>query len=128
MDPAEWGTKRAAYEGATGTAVLSLTFAHTVVEPNFSRQGIAVLADSLALDGGTIVSAASGAAAALGHCRPRRTTRRHKVDWRPALSVADARAREGVDEAVVFEASLDRAFTSAGAPGDGGLRDRRRHG
>ena len=41
------------------------------------------------------------------------TTRRHKVDWRPALSVADARAREGVDEAVVFEVSLDRAFTTA---------------
>ncbi len=37
----------------------------------------------------------------------------HKVDWRPALSVADARGREGVDEAVVFEVSLDRAFTTA---------------
>ena len=35
------------------------------------------------------------------------------MDWRPALSVADARGREGVDEAVVFEVSLDRAFTGA---------------
>ena len=112
MDPADWGTKRAAYEGATGTAVLSLTFAHTVVEPNFSPRGIAVLADSLVLDGGTIVSAATGAAAALGHAGLAHDAR-HKVDWRPALSVADARAREGVDEAVRFEVSLDRAFTGA---------------
>ena len=113
MDPAEWGRKEASYEGAAGTAVLSLTFAHTVVEPNFSPRGIAVLADSLALNGGTIVSAASGAAAALGHSGIGHDPA-HKVDWRPALSVADARAREGVDEAVVFEVSLDRAFTSAG--------------
>ena len=112
MDPAEWGTKRAAYEGATGTAVLSLTFAHTVVEPNFSPRGIAVLADSLVLEGGTIVSAATGAAAALGHAGLAHDAR-HKVDWRPAVSVADARAREGVDEAVRFEISLDRAFTGA---------------
>ena len=39
MDPAEWGEKRAAYEGATDTAVLALTFAHTVVEPNYSTAG-----------------------------------------------------------------------------------------
>ena len=112
MDPAEWGTKSAAYEGATGTAVLSLTFAHEVVEPNLSRPGIAVLANTLTLNGGTIRSAASGAAAALGHAGLGHDVA-HKVDWRPALSVADARAREGVDEAVAFEVSLDRAFTSA---------------
>ena len=111
MDPAEWGEKRAAYEGASGTAALALTFAWTVVEPNWSPRGIAVLADSLALDGGTIVSAATGEAAALGHAG-RDHDAGHKVDWRPALSVADARAREGVDEAVVFEVSLDRAFTT----------------
>ena len=107
MDPAEWGEKRAAYEGATDAAVLSLTFAHTVVEPNYSTQGIAVLADSLVLDGGTIRSAASGADAALGHAGLAHDAR-HKVDWRPAVSVADARAREGTDEAVVFEVSLSR--------------------
>ena len=113
MDPAEWGRKEASYEGARDAAVLALTFAWTVVEPNFSRQGIAVLADSLVLGGGTIVSAATGEAAALGHAG-RDHDPAHKVDWRPALSVADARGREGVDEAVVFEVSLDRAFTSAG--------------
>ena len=113
MDPADWGTKRAAYEGATGTAALALSFAWTVVEPNLSPRGIAVLADSLALDGGTIRSAATGAAAALGHSGIGHDAA-HKVDWRPTLSVADARAREGVDEAVVFEVSLDRVFTGTG--------------
>ena len=112
MDPAAWGEKRAAYEGAAGTAALALTFAWTVVEPNWSPQGIAVLADSLVLGGGTIVSAATGEAAALGHSGLGHDPA-HKVDWRPALSVADARGREGVDEAVVFEVSLDRAFTTA---------------
>ena len=112
MDPAEWGEKRAAYEGARDTAVLALTFAHTVVEPNLSTKGIAVLANSLVLDDGTIRSAATGADATLGHAGLPHDPR-HKVDWRPALSVADARAREGTDEAVVFEVSLDRAFTGA---------------
>ena len=112
MDPAQWGEKRAAFEGARDTAALALTFAWTVVEPNWSPRGIAVLANSLVLGGGTIVSAATGEAAALGHAG-RDHDPAHKVDWRPALSVADARAREGVDEAVVFEVSLGRAFTTA---------------
>ena len=109
MDPAEWGRKRAVYERGSGTD--ALVFVHEVVEPNLSRQGIAVLADTLALHGGaTIRSAATQTDAALGHAG-RDHDPAHKVDWRPALSVADARAREGVDEAVVFEVSLDRAFT-----------------
>ena len=111
MDPAAWGEKRAAYESGSGTT--SLTFAHTVVEPNHSTQGIAVLADSLALAGGTIRSAATGADAALGHSGLGHDAN-HKVDWRPALSVADARADEGANAAVAFEVSLDRAFTTAG--------------
>ncbi len=65
MDPAHWGEKWARYESGTGTA--ALVFAYTVVEPNESTQGIAVLADSLARAGGTIRSAASGANAALSH-------------------------------------------------------------
>ena len=109
MDPAHWGTKRAAYAGGSGTA--SLTFAHTVVEPNFSTQGIAVLANTLALNGGTIRSAATNANAALAHTG-RGHNPRHKVDWRPAVSVADARATEGPGASVVFQVSLDRAFTN----------------
>ncbi len=109
MDPAEWGEKQAAYASGSGTS--SLIFAHTVVEPNLSRQGIAVLADTLTLSGGTIRTA-GGTDAALGHTGLGHASG-HKVDWRPALSVADARAREGADEAVEFEVSLSRAFTGA---------------
>ena len=109
MDPAEWGTKQAAYASGGGTS--SLIFAHTVVEPNYSTRGIAVLADTLTLSGGTIRTA-GGTDAALGHTGLDHASG-HKVDWRPAVSVADARAREGVDEAVVFEVSLGRAFTGA---------------
>ncbi len=112
MDPAEWGTKRAAYEGATGTAALALTFAWTVVEPNFSTQGIAVLANSLALNGGTIRSAAANANAALAHTGLGHDSG-HKVDWRPSVSVADARANEAAGATVAFQVSLSRAFTNA---------------
>ena len=65
MDPAAWGQKWAAYESGSGTS--GLTFAHTVVEPNYSTQGIAVLADTLELDGGTITSTASQTNASLSH-------------------------------------------------------------
>ena len=52
MDPAHWGQKWASYESGSGTT--ALTFAHVVVEPNTSTQGIAVLANTLELNGGTI--------------------------------------------------------------------------
>ena len=123
MDPAHWGTKQAAYASGGGTS--SLDFVHTVVEPNYSTQGIAVLANSLALNGGTIRSA-GGTNAALAHTGLGHASG-HKVDWRPSISVADARADEGAGAVVAFEVSLSRAFTTAGT-GDGGLRHGRRHG
>ena len=107
MDPAHWGTKQAAYASGGGTS--SLDFVHTVVEPNYSTQGIAVLANSLALNGGAIRSA-DGTNAALGHTG-RGHHSGHKVDWRPSISVADARANEGAGAKVAFEVSLSRAFT-----------------
>ena len=79
MDPADWGEKWAGYESGGGTA--SLTFAHTVVEPNYSTQGIAVLENSLELNGGTIQSASSDTGAALAH-DGRDHDPEHKVDWR----------------------------------------------
>ncbi len=111
MDPAAWGTKQAAYASGGGTS--SLDFVHTVVEPNFSTQGIAVLANSLALNGGTIRSAAANANAALAHTGLGHDSG-HKVDWRPTISVADARANEAAGAKVAFQVSLSRAFTSAG--------------
>ena len=109
MDPAEWGEKSASYASGGGTS--SLLFTHTVVEPNYSTQGIAVLANTLALGGGTIRSA-SGADAELAHTG-RAHDSSHKVDWRPGLSVADAEAEEGAGAAVVFTVSLARAATQA---------------
>ena len=104
MDPAHWGTKQAAYEGGSGTA--ELTFAHTVVEPNESTQGIAVLADTLALNGGTIRSTAGTDAdlahGGLGHDPA------HKVDWRRAPAPAPAPAVIGV--AVVSDAGSDATY------------------
>ena len=111
MDPAAWGTKQAAYTSGGGTS--SLTFAYTVVEPNYSPQGIAVLANSLALNGGTIRSATANENAALAHTG-RGHASGHKVDWRPSISVADARADEGAGATVAFQVSLSRAFTTAG--------------
>ncbi len=79
MDPAEWGEKDASYESGSGTA--SLTFKHEVVEPNLSTQGIAALANTLALNGGTIKSASSQTDAELSHTGLDHDAS-HKVDWR----------------------------------------------
>ena len=79
MDPAHWGEKWASYESGGGTR--TLIFAHTVVEPNFSSQGIAVLANSLALNGGTI--RAGGADANLAHDGLDHDAN-HKVNWQTA--------------------------------------------
>ena len=81
MDPGEWGEKPAGYHSGSGTA--SLVFAHTVVEPNISTQGIAVLADTLALNGGTIQSASSQIDANLAHSGLDHDAE-HKVDWQQA--------------------------------------------
>ncbi|MDE0189675.1 MAG: hypothetical protein OXN80_11280 [bacterium] len=78
MDPAEWGEKWAGYHSGSGTA--TLTFTHTVVEPNISTQGIAVLADTLELNGGDIESAATDADADLSHAGLAHDPN-HKVDW-----------------------------------------------
>ena len=63
MDP-RWGEFWAAYESGGGTE--ALTFAYTVAEPNTSPPGIAVLANTLQLNGGAIRSVADGQ-----ECAPR---------------------------------------------------------
>ena len=78
MDPADWGEKWAGYVSGSGTA--SLTFTHTVVEPNYSTQGIAVLENTLELNGGTIRSASSQTDADLSHTGLAHDSS-HKVDW-----------------------------------------------
>ncbi|MDE0602684.1 MAG: fibronectin type III domain-containing protein, partial [bacterium] len=84
MDPAEWGAKWAAYTAGSGTA--SLVFTHTVAEPNLSTRGIAVLANTLELNNGTIRSASSGEDAVLGHSRLGHDPN-HRVDWRASAPI-----------------------------------------
>ena len=78
MDPT-WGEFRAAY--ARGSGRRNLIFTHTVVEPNTSPRGIAVLANTLELNGGTIRSKATGADADLAHSGLGHDAK-HKVNWR----------------------------------------------
>ena len=88
MDPG-YGEKWAAYAGGTGTN--SLTFTHEVVELNLSTAGIAVLANTLALNGGSIRTAGGGADAALAHDGLAHDTG-HKVDWRVASDTGEGGA------------------------------------
>ena len=124
MDPAEWGEKQAAYESGSGNN--SLVFAHTVVEPNISTQGIAVLANSLALNGGSITSVSSQADASLAHSGLSHDSS-HKVDWKqspPAPSVSSvaitSRPAAGdtyrKDEIIRVAVSFTQAVAVTGAP------------
>ena len=112
MDPAAWGEKRAAYASGSGTA--ALVFTHQVVEPNLSRRGIAVLANSLALAGGTIRSASTQADASLTHVGLAHDAD-HKVDWRladttpPRLSMASV---DGSTLTLTFDETLAAASLS----------------
>ena len=78
MDPG-YGEKWADYASGSGTTMLEFTY--TVKEPNLSPQGIAVLANTLDLNGGTIVSTSSTVAADLSH-KKLAPDSEHKVDWR----------------------------------------------
>ena len=96
LDPADWGEQWAVYEGGTGTA--KLAFAYRVAEPNVSTEGIAVLADTLELDGGTVRSGATEADANLGHAGLGYDPA-HKVDWTLAPEPAAVTAVELVSDA-----------------------------
>ena len=87
MDP-NYGEKWATYdESLSGTS--SLTFTHEVVQPNVSTQGIAVLANTLELNGGTIKFTATEADADLAHAGLAHDAN-HKVDWQANRSATGA--------------------------------------
>ena len=85
-------------------------FAHEVVEPNRSTRGIAVLANTLALHGGTIRSASSQVGAALAHAGLAPDAA-HKVDWRLSRDTTPPRLVRGeIDGGTVtlwFSEALD---------------------
>jgi len=100
------GERWAAYEAGTGTQ--TLTFAWTAAAPGESAAGVAVLADTLELNGGTIRSAATQADVALGH-PGRDADPAHKVD-----AVAPELLRGEIDGATVtlwFSEALDPGST-----------------
>ena len=97
MDPADWGEKWAGY--ASGGGGGALTFAHVVVQPNLSTQGIAVLANTLELNGGTIRSAVTGVDAELAHPGLGHDPK-HKVDWQQ--SAGDAANASAARDSVVL--------------------------
>ena len=100
MDPAYWGAKQATYVSGTGTA--ELVFAHEVVRPNYSTQGIAVIGDSLALAGGLIRSVSYGEDAELAHDGLEHDAS-HKVDWHlDPLPAEDPVGEPGVNRAPVY--------------------------
>ena len=95
MDPADWGKKWAAYQGGSGTA--SLTFTHTVVEPNISTQGIAVLENTLELNGGTILATVDSADAELAHTGLAHDSD-HKVDWQTESEAGGSEGQGGSED------------------------------
>ena len=107
MDPAEWGEKWAAYQGGSGAT--SLTFTHTVVEPNISTQGIAVLANTLELNGGTIQS--DGLAAQLAHIGLAHDSD-HQVDWQQSDSESAANSAASGAPAITGTARVGETLTA----------------
>ena len=93
------GEKWADYSGGSGTT--TLTFDYTVVKPNTSTGGIAVLANTLELNGGTIRSTATQTDARLGHVGLAHNAD-HKVDWQQGLPVSP-----------VWRSPLTRVMTTA---------------
>ena len=107
LDPADGGERWAAYESGTGTN--ELAFAYTVVSGDASSGGVSVVADTLALDGGGVQSAA-GIDAALAH-EGLDPDPAHKVDGvRPAFD------RASVDRATLTLTLAEHIDTSGSAP------------
>ena len=90
MDPAHRGEKWAEYQ--TGGGTTTLDFVYHVVSPDLSTDGIAVLQNSLELNGATIRDATTGQDALLDH-EGLAHDRNHRVDaHRPVTTWSDMSA------------------------------------
>ena len=124
MDPG-WGEFWAHYESGSGTKALE--FAYTVAEPNTSPQGIAVLADTLELNGGAIRSAATDTDAHLWHGGLSHDPD-HMVDWRvsepgaPTVTAVTVSSNAGSDntynlgDAIRVTLNFSEAVDATGTP------------
>ena len=105
LGPADGDERWAVYESGAGTAQLS--FAYAVAEGDASAGGVALLADTLEFDGGTIAAAAGGAGAALSHAGLGADPD-HRVDGiRPRVAEA---AIDGKELTVTFDEELAPAM------------------
>ena len=105
MSPADGDERWAVYESGGGTAQLS--FAYAVAEGDASAEGVAVLADTLELDGGTIAAAGGTAGAVLSHAGLAADPD-HRVDGiRPRVAAA---AIDGKELTVTFDEELAPAM------------------
>ena len=98
-----------------GSGTNRLTFAHTVAEPSNSTQGIAVLANTPQLNGGTIRSGVSQTDADLVHAGLPHDPA-HQVDWR-RLELSFSQAVQGDPRPVPGQCTVDftKEDASAGA-------------
>ena len=120
LDPTDGGGVWAAYEGGSGTA--ALTFAHAVAAADVSAGGVAVVADSLELDGGTLRSSANGQDADLSHAGLAADPA-HKADGRiePAAPSAPA-----FDDGAAAALSIDENHADGAVVGTVTASDGRR--
>ena len=113
MDP-RWGEFWADYE--SGRATSALTFAYTVAEPNTAPSGIAVLANTLELNGGTIRTGGTDADlahAGLGH------DSNHKVDWKKQPGGGPGGKSGPTHSAPTFDGGASASFSIAENHADG---------
>ena len=92
---------------ASGSGTHALGFAYTVAAADGDIRAVGVVASSLSLNGGTI-RGGSGLDARLAHGAASREAP-PEADAGPALIVADARAREGVDATIGFTVRVSPA-------------------
>ena len=115
MDP-DYREKWANYAPGSGVGTTTLAFAYTVVEPNHSGRGVAVLAHTLELNGGSIRSVATSADANLRHARLGHDPD-HKVDWRrsapgvPWVTGVAISSDPGDDDTYVLGETIHMAVT-----------------
>ena len=101
LRPADGDERWAVYASGGGTA--QLAFAYAVAEGDASAGGVAVLADTLELDGGTIAAAEGGTTAALSHVGIGADPE-HRVDGvRPRVAEA---VIDGEELTVTFDETL----------------------
>ena len=108
---------QAAYESGTGTA--TLTFAYTVLAADASGDdsGVAVSADSLALNGGSITAAADGAAVILGYAGLAHDTN-HKVDGSRDITPPRVSSAETSTDGSQIIVTFNEALSGPVIPGD----------